>query len=161
MIWRWKRVIFEISFSVGLFVKLVFSKCQIVKICAISTATNQFRSYFESFLFWSNVSHSLLQDVYTIILTHSQIDHHISLCIKTNDNLNHINQDTIHAFFHNASIKTPYQLYPSTYTFFHTTLIVFRWNPCSCSYIMINLKNFEFNFMIKGPMYGPFQGRRE
>jgi hypothetical protein len=34
MIWRWeKKIIFEISFSDGLFVKLVFSKCQIVKIC--------------------------------------------------------------------------------------------------------------------------------
>jgi hypothetical protein len=40
-----------------------------------------------------------------IVLPPSQNDHHICLCTKTKDNLNHINQDTMHTFSHNACIN--------------------------------------------------------
>ena len=45
-----------------------------------------------------------VQQFVSQVLPHSQIDHHICLYTKTKDNLNHINQDIMHIFSHNACI---------------------------------------------------------
>ncbi len=47
-----------------------------------------------------------------------------------------------------VSIKIPYQLHLNMQTFFHVVLIMLWWNLCLCGYMIFNLRNFEFHYMM-------------